>query len=116
MSDAICHQCGEPAPRRNARYCSNRCRQAAYRARQPVTDCGRRGPAVRSIKSSASTADTPNKKTGVARYRLVPDGRWPGMWRIRRPDGTLTDMVNLTRAKDALLHLIDGGAPSAPAL
>jgi hypothetical protein len=110
MSDAICHQCGEPAPRRNARYCSNRCRQAAYRARQPVIYCGRRGPAVRS-KSSASTADTPNKKTGVARYRLVPDGRWPGMWRIRRPDGTLTDMVNLTRAKDALLHLIDGGAP-----
>jgi hypothetical protein len=23
------------------------------------------------------------------------------MWRVRRPDGTLTDMLNRTRAKDA---------------
>jgi hypothetical protein len=25
------------------------------------------------------------------------------MWRIERPDGTLSDMVNLTRAQDAAL-------------
>jgi hypothetical protein len=34
--------------------------------------------------------------------RIVPDGRWPGMFRLRLPDGSLSDMVNLTRAKDAL--------------
>lgn len=33
---------------------------------------------------------------------VVPDGKWPGMWRLRLlPDGNLSDMVNLSRAKDA---------------
>ena len=36
--------------------------------------------------------------------RIVPDPTYPGMYRIRRPDGTLTDMANLTRIKDALRH------------
>jgi hypothetical protein len=27
------------------------------------------------------------------------------MWRARKADGTLTDMVNLTRAKDAALSI-----------
>jgi hypothetical protein len=34
--------------------------------------------------------------------KVVPDATWPGMYRMRRPDGSLTDMVNLTRAKDVL--------------
>jgi hypothetical protein len=33
--------------------------------------------------------------------RIVPDQTYAGMWRIELPDGSLTDMVNLTRAKDA---------------
>jgi hypothetical protein len=32
---------------------------------------------------------------------IAPDGQWPGMWRVRYPDGGLSDMVNLSRAKDA---------------
>jgi hypothetical protein len=32
---------------------------------------------------------------------IEPDQEWPGMWRIRMPNGHLTDMVNLSRAKDA---------------
>jgi hypothetical protein len=32
---------------------------------------------------------------------LVRDPDWPNMWRVRLPNGQLTDMVNLTRAKDA---------------
>lgn len=36
--------------------------------------------------------------TGIA---VVPDAKWPGMWRVRTPDGRLSDMVNLARAKDA---------------
>jgi hypothetical protein len=34
-------------------------------------------------------------------YTVVPDKDWPGMYCVRRPDGSLADMVNLTRAKDA---------------
>ena len=36
---------------------------------------------------------------------IVPDGRWPAMWRVCRPDGSLSDMVNLTRAKDAAVSI-----------
>jgi hypothetical protein len=34
--------------------------------------------------------------------RIVPDGRWLGMFRLRLPDGSLSDILNLTRARDAL--------------
>jgi hypothetical protein len=36
---------------------------------------------------------------------FVPDAKWPGMYRLVLADGSLSDMVNLTRAKDALLHM-----------
>jgi hypothetical protein len=35
--------------------------------------------------------------------RIVPDGVWPGMWRIRHPGGRLSDMANLTWAKDGAI-------------
>jgi hypothetical protein len=35
---------------------------------------------------------------------LEPDSDWAGMYRVRF-DGRLTDMVNLTRAKDAAVSL-----------
>ena len=38
--------------------------------------------------------------------KIEPDARWPGMWRIRTPDGICTDMVNLSRAKDAAIGLV----------
>jgi hypothetical protein len=28
---------------------------------------------------------------------IVPDAKWPGMYRVVRPDGSLSEMVNLTR-------------------
>jgi hypothetical protein len=37
--------------------------------------------------------------TGVT---LEPDAQWPNMWRVRKGD-LLSDMVNLTRAKDAAI-------------
>jgi hypothetical protein len=37
-----------------------------------------------------------------AAVTLVRDPEWPNMWRLRLLNGQLTDMVNLTRAKDAL--------------
>jgi hypothetical protein len=42
--------------------------------------------------------------------RIIPDERWPGMFRLLLPDGSLTDMLNLTRAKDALAAIRDEGA------
>jgi hypothetical protein len=36
---------------------------------------------------------------------IVPDPTWSGMWRVKLPSGLLTDMVNLTRAKDAAVSL-----------
>jgi hypothetical protein len=35
---------------------------------------------------------------------VEPDGNWSGMWRVRS-SGTLTDMANLSRAKDAALSI-----------
>jgi hypothetical protein len=34
--------------------------------------------------------------------RLVPDGKYPGMWRSIMPDGSLSDMANVTWAKHAV--------------
>ena len=42
--------------------------------------------------------------------RILPDS-WPGMWRIVWPDGRLTDMTNLTRAKDAAAAIAERGPP-----
>ena len=39
---------------------------------------------------------------------IEPDETWPGMWRVRLPDGYLTDIVNLSRAKDAAASLALG--------
>jgi len=38
----------------------------------------------------------------------VPDAVYRGMFRIRLPGGGLSDMVNLTRARDALRTLNSG--------
>jgi hypothetical protein len=34
--------------------------------------------------------------------RLIPDAVYPGMYRVRWPDGRVSDMANLTRANDAI--------------
>ena len=39
---------------------------------------------------------------------IEPDLTWPRLWRVRLPDGNLTDMVNLSRAKDAAASLALG--------
>ena len=39
-------------------------------------------------------------KLARANARLVPDNIYPGMWRVLAPSGTLSDIVNKTRAKD----------------
>ncbi len=48
--------------------------------------------------------------------RVFRDSQYPGMWRSRRADGRLSDMANLTRAKDAVLGAAqrDNGPPKSP--
>jgi len=47
-------------------------------------------------------ARTRDKTAGAAYIGIVPDQRFLGVYGLKRTDGTLSDMVNLTRAKDAL--------------
>jgi hypothetical protein len=44
---------------------------------------------------------------GKYRVRIIQDERHPQMFRIVRPGGGLSDMVNLTRAKDTALGLVE---------
>jgi hypothetical protein len=41
-----------------------------------------------------------------ASVEVVPDATYPGMWRIRTPDGALSDMVNRARARDAAKSIL----------
>ena len=47
-------------------------------------------------------------RLGSVRGRILatvePDSKWSGMYRVRH-DGNVTDMVNLTRAKDAAISI-----------
>jgi hypothetical protein len=111
-----------------ARYCSDTCRKLASKARRPTPqqpspgEAGNRskthpGPQVLSTVTNITVSSDISKaykgeKSGRASpkkpaldQRIVPDGKWSGMYRIRRPDGSLSDMVNLTWAKDALRSL-----------
>jgi hypothetical protein len=36
---------------------------------------------------------------------IVRDATFPTAWRIRRPDGTITDMLNVSRAKDVAMAI-----------
>jgi hypothetical protein len=43
--------------------------------------------------------------------RVVPDDIYPNMWRMIWPDGQVSDMTNLSRAKDAAAEICDRGPP-----
>ena len=106
MSDAVCHQCGKPLPsttRRHARFCS-----PAHRAAYHRSSTARRMARVRF-----SVARTRDKTAGAAYIGIVPDHRFLGVYRLKRTDGTLSDMVNLTRAKDALTRHKRRSTPTA---
>jgi hypothetical protein len=98
IGDGICHQCGKPLPataRRHARFCSPAHRAAYHRVSTTAKMARVRFPVARTRHKSA---------TG-AYVAIVPDKRFPGMYRLKRTDGSFSDMVNLTRAKDALAEI-----------
>jgi hypothetical protein len=43
--------------------------------------------------------------TGRLLATVEPDTKWAGMYRVRLPNGHVTDMVNISRAKDAAISL-----------
>ena len=111
-------------PRRStARYCGDRCRVAHARSRSGMPARGSKAAvdAVLSVTGHAPSASATKPAPGACVTlipqqtraskpssrkldpRIMPDAKWPGMYRVRLPDGSLTDMLNLARAKDALL-------------
>jgi hypothetical protein len=115
-----CSHCGvEFKPRRRtARFCGPTCRVAAHRKTEcnanSAADSGigatrnsQNGSRVSSARPGQINAPTVTKPLSVTGWRIVPDSKWSGIYRLRRPDGTLSDTVNLTRAKDALAVVCD---------
>jgi hypothetical protein len=113
-----CSTCGLQfrSQRSTARFCGTRCRVAAKRTRDrgiPIARAATRPSVaanpVLSVTAPVGRSDRQKPQVVTARRkplkldpRIVPDSQWAGMYRIRRPDGTLSDMVNLARAKEAL--------------
>jgi hypothetical protein len=108
-----CVSCGASfVPHRStARFCSPRCRTAAHRSSAAACNATTaRRKACGAIKSAPGIVETP--RLSVTRNpRIVVDERWSGMYRLRLPDGSLSDMVNLARARDALASLEDARQP-----
>jgi hypothetical protein len=83
-----CEHCGRQLPlatRRHARFCCSAHRAAHNRTRS-----------VRFL--SGATFD----KSAAPYIGIVSDAKWPGMYRLKRADGSPSDMVNLTRARETL--------------
>jgi hypothetical protein len=120
---ATCSACGlQFRPQRStARFCSSRCRKATQRARDrgaPIrVTMTRPGVAIDAVLSVTATPRLPKdqkpksvtlrRKPPKLDPRIAPDAKWPSMFRLRLPDGSLSDMLNLPRAKDALAVLWD---------
>ena len=43
------------------------------------------------------------RNTGV---KVIPDQQWPKMYRVEYPPGTVSDMANLSRARDAAIGMV----------
>jgi hypothetical protein len=115
--NVACQNCGRVLNpcRSTARYCGGACRVAAQRKRDRGLAVERPRKLVGGLSRAFLALQAPSTiargQTGVdvtlTRFpkldpRIVLDAKWPSMYRIRLPNGGLSDMLNLTRAKDAL--------------
>ena len=91
--------------RKVARYCSNAFRQAAYRERAARKRNKLAAGTYTLAAVTASKITLQDQGAAVVKKTIelpiLPDARYPTMFRVQLPDGTVTDMVNLTRANDA---------------
>ena len=96
IKSTICHQCGKPLPptaRRHARFCSPAHRAAYHRSSTAAKMARVRFPVA------------PTRDKAAPYIAIVPDERFPGMYRLKRSDSSLSDLVNMTRARDALAEI-----------
>jgi hypothetical protein len=121
-----CQQCQtEFEPKRPpAKFCSGTCRVAAHRGNPPKRPVRAPAAAQECVTEGARASDT-HGASKIASVTLKPpkslpagivrDTVYANVYRLVRPNGTLTDMVNLTRAKDALQsrHGLERAARSA---
>jgi hypothetical protein len=129
---AVCRECKKRFPlgrranqhrrangslNKTRRFCSSACKQAAYRRRSrnakaekvvqginthaAVTRPLEHIETIGKIRTEKTTEPYRNRARKLDR-RIVPDAVYPGMYRIRLSDGSLSDLVNLMRAKDAV--------------
>ena len=121
---ATCHTCHRPfTPQRStARFCGDACRKVAQRNRdrgvRPKSPATAPAVAVQAILSVTGAQETDNRPLAASVTlisqqppaskaapkldpRIVRDAAYPTMYRIRLCGGGLSEMVNLTRAKDA---------------
>jgi hypothetical protein len=58
------------------------------------------------LLSAPATFVTESPKAHIGRPsrhpKAIPDAVYPGMWRVRWPDGRVSDMTNLSRVNDAI--------------
>jgi hypothetical protein len=54
------------------------------------------------------------KRSGRVIAEVVPDERYLSMFRVKLPDRSVSEMVNLSRAKDAALRLADHALQDRP--
>jgi hypothetical protein len=95
-------------------YCSRSCQQKAYRWRVQASRKAVSGTTthatVTPLKNAQCFQGPAKAKNAHARPlfatadgEIIPDSKWPKMYRVKWRDGRLSDMVNYTRAKDALM-------------
>ncbi len=92
-------------PHEGRRYCSETCRKLASKARKRTQVTIDKGVVLSTVTNAPNIIEKSityrEQKSGRA-WLIVPVPEWPGMYRVQGPDGSfLTDMVNLSRAKDA---------------
>jgi hypothetical protein len=64
-------------------------------------------PAFRDLSWNGNRLMVGRKWSGI---QIIPDANYPDtMWRIEHPPGTLSDMVNRARAKDAAIRFVLSG-------
>jgi hypothetical protein len=51
-------------------------------------------------KATSGAEWWPTAQSCATGNSITPDIKYPSMWRVRYPDGSLSDIVNLTRARD----------------
>jgi hypothetical protein len=105
---ACAHCGGQFKPRRrSARFCGDTCRKRASRGAPTAPKKGANAflsvTGLRGIPQTTKPVFVTLRPPKALPNPIVPDGQWPGMYRLSLPQGSLSDMVNLTRAKDALL-------------